>query len=255
MLLVCGNTQDILVQELSTSLASVAPNTAFVEEAELFSSVPFSFKRESLNSNGFLELGGRRVKLAELDGVVLRLTRQWWPSNAFDLQDQMFVYHETIASWFAIFASLRCPVVNNFGLGWWLQDLNYPVQLRDSLARALSFPTKDRSEIDDSNGCLKPTGRTTSLNVHSVYRAGGVMLPAHGCSPDLIANLAKQSDQVEGWETQSGISLSRIDFEYVDRWHIRWIEVFPLLEHEPQELVHDIAQGIAQRLMAVQEVR
>jgi len=254
MWLICGNTQDRLVQELLTFPRSMAASMVSVEEDELFASLPFSFKRESLNTKGFLQLRGHRVELTDLCGVVLRLPRRWWPSQNFDLQDQMFVYHETIASWFATFSSLVCPVVNRFGLGWWLQDVNYPVELRNSLARVLNFPIKDSAETGDPTDRFRPTDRTTRLNIHSVYRSGGVMLPAPGCSTDLLANLTKQADQVSEWENRSGICLSRIDFEYFDCWHLRWIEVFPLLEQEPHHLIHGIASGIAQQLLDMQEV-
>src|SRR5690242_304862 len=126
MMLICGSGEDRLIQEI-LGLGGAGSEIIHVEEPELFGSCAFALRRSAQVTQGFLQVAGRRVELKDLEGVVLRLPRNWYPTEEFDLQDQMFVYHETIASWFALLESLQCPVINRFGLGWWLHDLGYPV--------------------------------------------------------------------------------------------------------------------------------
>src|SRR5882724_10847231 len=116
MLLICGSTDDRLVQELMSEARRVGLPTELLTETMLFASCPFALRRQGNSVHGFLQRDGQRLDLDALRGVFLRLPRNWWPSADFDLSDRFFVYHETLASWFALLDSLRCPVINRFGL-------------------------------------------------------------------------------------------------------------------------------------------
>ena len=137
MLLICGNSDDRLIEKLLRLGEDAGWVPRHLDENALLGGTSFAFERNGRHASGFFEIAGQSVGLDDVQGAILRLPRAWWPSAEFDLQDQMFVYHETMASWFALFDALECPVVNRCGLGWWLQDLGYPLELRASLADAI----------------------------------------------------------------------------------------------------------------------
>jgi hypothetical protein len=147
--------------------------TEFLTECQMFSSCSFAFERNGRETTGFLQIDQQAKELRNICGAVLRLPRQCWPSVEFDLQDQMFVYHETIASWIALFDVLACPVINRFGLGWWLNDLTYPVRLCTSLARTVDLELCKFDESHFGGGRLWPTQRPDYKGVESIYRSGG----------------------------------------------------------------------------------
>ena len=110
MLLICGNSDDRLVTELVHLGEGADWATKHIDENALFGGTSFAYEAKRLaRARGFFEISGQKVALDDVQGAVLRLPRAWWPSREFDLQDQMFVYHETMASWFALFDVLNVP--------------------------------------------------------------------------------------------------------------------------------------------------
>ena len=228
-------------------------DTVLLHEGELFSSCPFSFERRGQHARGFLRIRARIVNLEEIESVVLRLPRLWWPAEGFDLQDQMFVYHETIASWYALFESLHCSVLNRFGLGWWLQDGGYPIELRARLARGLGLTVSNTGD-DLVPATLKPTPRDSAVGVESVYRARGISVAAPGCGRDLAAYLVGVEEALWQWERETGIALYRIDFERNNGTRVKWVETYPLIEEEPTDVVTAVSTAALAGMMSMQQV-
>src|SRR5262249_1663317 len=129
MILVVANPQDSVARQLATRCSRRQRSLAWCSESDVFS-IPFSFVIRSEGVQGTLYLRDQLVHLSDLDGVFLRLSRDWWPGPEFEMPDQVFVYHETMASWFALLDGAPCPVINRFGLGWWVQDSTYLVRVR-----------------------------------------------------------------------------------------------------------------------------
>jgi len=255
MILSCGTTNDRLLRELWTLSGEAAWSIEHMEERELFESCAFALERSANRTRGFLVVRGRRFDLRKFEGVILRLRQAWWPSDEFDLQDQVFVYHETMASWFALLDSMKCPIVNRFGLGWWLHDLAYPLELRTRLAHAVALPVSPAATDYVPQGERHwPTARGASDDVESIYRAGGRLLPAPGCGRDLLARLSKCGDAFSAWEEETGIYLSRIDFDRAGGLCVKAVEAFPLLEEEPDDLVSGIARALLQAIRPRREV-
>ncbi len=247
MILAIGDPNDPLLREVRRQ----CPHVVVCDERTLFESSLFALRVDGCHSEGFLNVGGRNFELAEVSGVLLRPPRLWWPSLEFDLSDQMFVYHETIASWFAVFSSLDCPIVNRFGLGWWLQDLTYFLELRDRLSRALGLPA-DGDEIPPG-GRLRPTSREDSNSLDSVYITGGTAILMPGCRRDLEGRFASGRQALAGWQAATGIGFCRADFTHEDPVRLLRVDPFPLLESETEDIVAQIATAILQPMAAARE--
>jgi hypothetical protein len=253
MLLICGNSDDRLVEKLLRLGEDAGWPARQIDESALFAGTSFAFERNGRHASGFFEIDGQSVGLDDVQGAILRLPRAWWPSAEFDLQDQMFVYHETMASWFALFDILECPVVNRCGLGWWLQDLGYPFELRASLADAIDLEASSSGEGQWAGVGLFPTNRPVEEGVASVYRSGGRTIPAPGCSSAIIARLEGYEQALSLWEQYSGIGLSRLDFQ-LSGSRLQWVEVSPQLEAEPEELVRNMASALLKHVAAKREI-
>jgi hypothetical protein len=253
MLLICGSSDDRLIAELLRSCEEAERTTRYVDESTLFGNTSFAFERNGRDTRGFLEISGQKVPLDAVQGAILRLPRTWWPPAEFDLQDQMFVYHETMASWFALLDVLECPVVNRCSLGWWLQDLGYPFELRASLADVLDIEVSSEVESPWEGGRLLPTNRPEEGSVVSVYRSGGCTFAAPGCGLLTIARLAQYEPALSLWEQYNGIGLSRLDFESSGS-RLRWVEVSPQFENEPVELVRNVASALWKQVATGREV-
>src|SRR6185295_4851852 len=121
MFLILGDPEDVLASAVHRRLTAAGRRTAWLTETELAESTPFALRRHGGRVSGFLRCHGEDVPFDDLAGVLVRLGRGWWPSRV-EADDRLFVYHETLAALFALLDSLRCPVVNRFGLPWWLRD-------------------------------------------------------------------------------------------------------------------------------------
>jgi hypothetical protein len=244
MLLVCGNQQDILVQEFISQGNDSSTETIILTETEMFNETGLCLTKSRLQTDGYLRVGTRRFELAEIKGVLLRLNRDWWPSASFDLKDQMFVYHETVAAWYALLDSLSCPVLNRWGLGWWLQDLCYPERLRVSLGELLQLPLVDNDNASFLNGRLLPTSPRQQEGLESVYRAAGQTIAGDYCSEALIDYMDSRKQQVLEWEAQHGIYLSRLDFHVGDGITLEHAESYPALNQEVKGITSRIAVAL-----------
>ncbi len=252
MVLAIGKSSDALLREIHRQSGA---EVILCEEAMLYESVPFALEKRGPESSGYLQVHGRTIGFGDLSGVILRPPRMWWPGDEYDLRDQMFVYHETAASWFAIFSSLECPVINRFGLGWWLQDLGYALELKASLSLALGLPATVHDEDPPIlNGRIWPTVRDAAASVASVYIAGSRVIGVPGSTGDLAEEIRRRGTALPAWQEETGISLCRVDFEHDDAIRIRHVETFPLLEDETAGLAARIASATLEHLTAGREV-
>lgn len=259
MLLLLGDSADFLSLEVLLRCDEAGLGREKVvacDEKTLFEALPFALRMDHSGCDGCLVIQGGSLALEEISAVLFRPQRWWWPPEEFDLQDQMFVYHETMASWFAICSALRCPVVNRFGLGWWLQDLNYPRQLAlgfsDALGLALSLPPASGGT---PYGRLLPAGPPDPVEAQSLYIAGPRLVPTSACSPALIQAIAGRRSALAGWQDETGITLCRADFTPGDTPRLRHLEVFPRLEDEERTVTEELAGALFDALMRPKEVR
>jgi hypothetical protein len=257
MLLVLGHPDDPLVRQVCSRLSNDAIPVICLDEPELFSNTAFAFEQNGAEPSGYLCINGTTIALNQLSGVLVRMPRLWWPSTDLDLQDQMFVYHESSAAWFALLASLRCPVINRFDLAWWLNDITYPDNLVHDLARLLEIHTKTDPPAETLPARIYP--RLPDPSCSSVYVAGNAVIPRtpddHGVSNWLAVNLPA----LAGWQRASGAHLSRLDFSRPDSARLnltrqndtlclRHVEIFPLLDQEPAALVNQLAAATMEML-------
>ncbi len=239
MILVIADPYDTLATKVAGGLGGPVLRGS---EADLFTA-PFSIKIDHEKVWGTLRLHGEMVNLADLTAVFLRPYRTWWPGPEYGAQDQMFVYHETIASWFTVFDSVPCPVINRFGLGWWLQDHSYPERLRTELAAILNVPASDSGPPAGAFGKLNPTG--PDPDARSVYLVGQSII-----STGKLLDTAIRSSMtaVRDWQKRNGISFCRLDFESGAFPRLKTVEVFPLLDHEPARFVDRIAAALIEEV-------
>jgi hypothetical protein len=273
MILILGSTQDILVNAVSRSLQAQVVPLHYLDEEALFTRVALSLKRTDQDVNGFIEVAGNLVALEDISGILVRLPRQWWPSSDFDLQDQMFTYHETVATWFNLLSSLTCPVVNRFGLGWWLQDATYPQILGKHLSSILHLNQSVCSAFATRLGRFLPTPAPTSAEIASFYmvgkyvvgrsnrgndgdiddsgnheRGGSGQNGGHAIIRSIRSLLMEKAQDLARWRDETGVRLCRLDFDCTAGLTLVHVEAFPLLDGEPEDITTQLASATAELL-------
>jgi len=244
VILVIASPEDTLATQFGSHCVEPIRRSS---EADLFSA-PFSLEIDHHTVRGSLSVHGEKVSLADLSAIFLRPSRTWWPGPEFAAQDQMFVYHETIASWFTFFDCAACPVINRFGLGWWLQDHSYPMQLRSELAAILGVPASDCAQPPSAFTKLTPTG--PDPEARSVYLAGqliiGTAIVTTGHPLDIA--IRSRMSAIREWQNRTGISFCRLDFETGAVPRLKSVEVFPLLDREPARLIDRVAAALMEEI-------
>jgi len=248
VVLILAHSDDVLARNVYNLLKKKRGDVQFIDESTLFSRVQMSLHRHGQQIDGFLRLRGKRILLTDLSGVLLRLHRTWWPSPSLDLQDQVFIYHETIASWFSLFATLTCPVINRFPLGWWLQEVNSMEMFRLSLAARLHMRTTISASPILAEYGLHPTPASSYENMTSYYIAGNHLIPSLGYGRRINTILSGKFPAIASWLEHNGITLCRLDFESNGTAQLCRIEPSPVLENEPTRLINKIGKAIARRL-------
>jgi hypothetical protein len=244
VILVLGSPHDTLANELSKSLQAQGTPFCFVDEEQLFTQVAFSLERQDRLWNGFIRIAEDPIALDDISGVLMRLPRQWWPSPSFDLQDQMFVYHETTSAWFNLLTNLSCPVVNRFGLGWWLRDTTYPEVLSKCLSETLQLGLGTCNPFDNQSGGSLPSLAPTENGIYSVYVVGknlierscGTVHIETSVAAPITSLLKDKASQLQQWQDETGISLCRLDFDCRGEMALTRVEAFPLLNNEPDHI-------------------
>jgi hypothetical protein len=247
MILVLGHSDDSLIREVRSQLTGDRRPMLCLSEHELFSNISFAFEQSGTRSGGYLRIDGMRIRLNELSSVLVRLPRFWWPPDELDLQDQMFVYHETSAAWFALIASLGCPVVNRVDLAWWLSDITYPDALVHDLGRKLDVHTRAAPLAEMLPARILPKMPNPSCS--SVYVAGRAVIPREAMDRKTGDWLGQHLPALASWQRESGVELCRLDFDREgDDFCLQHVEIFPLLDEEPTDLVDQIAGATVEML-------
>ena len=245
MILILSPERDVLAKEISKRLLIQKSSVHMVSEDFLYTKVPFAFERNGSELSGFLQIDGEEIALQQISGVVIRFPRLWWPSMEFDLQDQMFIYHETTAAWFALLSALACPIINCFPTGWWLHDTTYPDQLCQRLANLLGINVSITKPPVDPGGRLLPTPTDTFFDPTSVYVVGEKIIPRTS-EADLPAELVSGNLQALSlWQRENSILLCRLDWAMEDQVSLKYVETFPVLDHESHDLVSHIGKAVS----------
>ena len=247
MILVLGHHDDSLLEEVRNRLSGDGRGMLCLDEDELFSKTSFTFKQSGTSATGYLQVNGTRVGLGEISSVLLRVPRMWWPPEELDMQDQMFVYHETSAAWFALLTSLACPVVNRFDLAWWVNDITYPGALVHDLGRRLKLHTRSDSPADSLPPRILP--KMPSSSCTSVYVAGTSVIPRESKDRRTGDWVAANLSPITIWQRENGIALCRLDFDREEEeLHLRHVEIFPVFSEESPALVKQIAGATLEML-------
>lgn len=245
MILILGSSSDPLAIQTQRCLEARGQMACTVSEEVLFSATSLVLERTGGRVSGLIQFDGVGHTLEDIEGVLLRLPRTWWPSDEFCLQDQMFVYHETMAAWYALLSSLVCPVVNLFGLGWWLRDAAYPELLRNRLAVHLGPAlVPSNTSPPDASGIL-PTAPDSSTGARSTYIVGEAIIPR--CEEDRAVTelLAPYTMALSSWQEENGLLLCRLDLATGKALKIGRVEPFPSVEGEPAPVLDRLASATA----------
>jgi hypothetical protein len=227
MYLVVGGVEDVLAREVFQQAGSAK----LCSEADLLESC----------ITGNLDVDGKRVPVERLSGAIVRPHHQRWQSAHTTLQSEDAEYHDRIASLYSFFTNLACPVVNRFGLSWWVEDISYPWQLRMELEAVLGLTDGRPKEKASYFGRLWPSARRVRPRTQSVYVSGGLIRAATDDAKDFEELVESRSAALRTWQQQSGVHLCRLDFDGnspVQLWHV---EPFPMFDGEPESLVRDVA--------------
>jgi hypothetical protein len=245
LILFFASRKDDLARCLSCELVKRARRIQRFDENDLFSAMPFAFKRSGRKISGHLKIDSERIPIRNISGALVRFPREWWPRGEFDVQDQMFVYHETTAAWFNLLTYLPCPVINRFSLGWWLQDLNYPLLLGKRLSEQLDIPMAPLEPSISYGVRLLPTNPDVSPNSASIYLVGKELFAATDEAKAVLPLLLQQSVALARWQHDNDISFCRLDFDLKCKPLLKHIETFPLFQNETKPVVENVVSAIA----------
>ena len=259
MILVLGDNEDSFAVGIYDRIRQGHTECRFISETDLFASVGFASRpgssqlknspdsKKSAHSNEYLRWDAFEVPLACISGMIVRLNRTWWPSVDFSLKDQMFIYHETMASWFSVlFSRLNCPIVNRFGLGWWLNDLSYPEVLRRRLSSRLRLGMTPLASASPFTARLWPTRAVDRAECVSVYIANKEVIPRNSEAASVAQLLSGSGPELDGWRLESGLNFCRLDFENNGDFRLAYVEPYPLIEGESEELVRQLTGAMAE---------
>lgn len=245
MILFFASRKDDLTRCLSCELVKRGRRIQPLDENDLFSAMPFAFKRSGRKISGYLKIDGERIPIRNISGAFVRFPREWWPGGEFDVQDQMFVYHETTAAWFNLLTYLTCPVINRFSLGWWLQDLNYPLLLGKRFSEQLDIPMVPLEPSISYGVRLLPTKPDVSPNSASIYLVGRELFPATDEANAVLPLLLRQPVALARWQHDNDISFCRLDFDLRCKPLLKHVETFPLFQNETKPVVENVVSAIA----------
>jgi hypothetical protein len=247
MILVLGHHDDSLVKAVRNRLTGDGRPVLCLDEQEVCSKTSFAFHQNRTRTDGYLEVDGTRVRLDEISSALVRLPRMWWPDQELDMQDQMFVYHETSAAWFALLTSLACPVVNRFDLAWWVNDITYPDALVHDLGRRLKLHTRIDSPADALPPRIIP--KMPDPYCTSVYVAGTSAIPRESTDRRTGIWVTANLSPITIWQRENGVALCRLDFDREEEeLHLRHVEIFPVFSEESPALVQQIAAATVEML-------
>ncbi|HKI02302.1 MAG TPA: hypothetical protein VKK31_09995 [Thermoanaerobaculia bacterium] len=236
MILILAETHDPLAGILQTRIEERGQPVRRLSERELMEETPIAVERDGRRFGGFLRLPGGDVGVNDLSGVLVRISRRWWPSPAFDPPDQMFVYHETTAALFCLLAGLSCPVVNRFDLGWWLCDRAYPELLREELGERLGL------RLDGMDGA------GSAGLAASVYAVDGRLIPASVAAAPLADHLAGRSAALAAWQASSGLRICRLDLLAGEEPFLERLDPCPSLADEAPDVTERVAAAALEML-------
>jgi|GEM_PF-6568641 len=228
MFLLVGEPDDAFLNAVEAALGSFGRRSIRLPEAQLYAT-PFELRLGGSPTGGLIfPKGAGAVPLDEVAGAMLRIRRAWWPDAGFDLADATFVFHETVAAWIAVLKALRAPVVNDFGLGWWLGDPSYAEALRLDLARHLGLRAATAAGRTGEEGWLVAGDLAVGLGARAVEDAPGPL----------------RSPAFAMWQRRTGIHLARIE---LDAGEV--IAVHPFPDAPPADMAGRVGEALARRLM------
>lgn len=242
MILILAEPDDPLAGCIQTQIGERGRPVRRLSERELMEETPVALERDGRRFGGFLRLPGGDVHVQDVSGVLVRISRRWWPSPSFDPPDQMFVYHETTAALFCLLAGLSCPVINRFDLGWWLCDRAYPEQLREELGERLGL------RLDRSDGVDEMAGPGTARRPLSVYAVDGRLIPASGAAAPMPDHLAGRSADLAAWQADSGLRICRLDLLDGDEPVLERLDPCPSLVDEAPGVTEQVAAAALEML-------
>lgn len=233
MIMVVSGPDDVLAPEVTRRLRAAGRSVYDIREEALFSTVPVVWERHGQTVAGFLQREDGPLPLTAISAILLRLPRAWSPSLDLSLQDYTFVYHETMAAWLCIFASLTCPMVNRFAIGWWLNDVTYPVVLRKELAAVLRIALAPHSTVPLP--CRAASAGTVSAvpPLTSVYLLDERIIAGAAADAAVLRLLARQRTGLTRWQHTHGVRLCRLDFTCMPRLQLVDVDICPRVDSEP----------------------
>ena len=169
------------------------------------------------------------IKFSNIDGIVFRPSRSWIPS-AININDLPFIYNETLSAWFSMLSTLSTPVVNRYGIGWWLHDVNYDIQLLQNLSSYTHIP------ICPSDFFNRNTTLDKSSTFQSIYLIGKKIFYPNNISKVTFELTEKNYDKIILWGEKNGIIFCRIDFEKKYEIELKNIDIFPIINYWKDEV-------------------
>lgn len=248
MILILGCVEDPLTAEVHQRMTVAGSSVLQLSEGDLFAATPFSLEIDRTDRSGFLQCGVRTLTVNEITGVLFRLPRTWWPTAEFDLQDQLFVYHETASAWFALLSGLSCPQINRFELGWWVHDLSYPEQLRLAIVETLDMTSGEPAPTPQPPRRIFPTPVTESDDRRHVYLIGESIVPRSFRDRDIAGRLTEQKCALARWQQETGIMFCRLDFRQHGALDLLYVEPMPMMDGEPLDILDRVAARVTEAL-------
>ena len=241
-LLLIGEASDSLLRELAEQANSLGLRPHLVSEQCLYEHVEMCHHISDETVGIELTLSGEVCRGSDLAGVVFRPLRKWWPPSALDIQDQLFVYHETNATWFSLLRGLPCRVLGRGDLDSWLGDPTLEDRLRKSL------------ELQLQSECLESTFRFPHQNpgphsdpvdaTQTVYVVGREVLCSGATDAAVPAALAKCIGPISSWLRRHDLGCISLTVSSQNIPAIYNVDPLPQFNSETPEIVGKVAMRL-----------
>jgi hypothetical protein len=236
VILAVGHDDDRWLSVTCDRLAAARRDVIRIPEETLYVGTSLVFRRRrNREIAGHLVAGNVRIDLTALSAILLRPLRSWMPGSRLTPYDREFVFHETIAAWYGVMASVDARVVNRFPLPWWLHDASYERRIAREVADLVGLDAHGARIATNGDG-IWPTPAPASA-AWSVYVIGGSRCIAGSAA---VSGAARKIDtrrtEVTAWAAATGLELVRLDLEPGRPCELVRVELFPALETEPPDL-------------------
>ena len=244
MVLLIGGWDDPLLRGVATCLAKMKRPTTRLSGTGLSAHTPFAVTTDGRRLRGFVRVKRRVIDLSEISGILLTSTGPWRPRPDVSVDDQAFVFHETLAVWWGILAGLPARVLGPHHVSSWFHDPNYVRALATDLARALHL--RDATAESAAPGTAAPAGSRGAV----LFVVGDRLIPVTPSATRFLSRITPRRRALRRWQSTQRVYFARLEFGGNDGGEIRRLDLSGSLDGVPASVRAAVAREAARWLAA-----